>query len=144
MEEFTGFFYTGVDCQAFLFVVCGVGRPVGSLGTVVWPEDEVRLERHYVLTTDGFELVWHRLSSSGSAGVFWGSPWVPHCLWWVLSLFPSSLREVADLVLLASALLRNFEGRPLLPAHDRLPCTVPFHCVDELRSLSTRDFELRG
>ena len=55
--------------------------------------------------------------------------------------FPSPLREKADLVLLASALLRNFEGRPLLPAHDRLPCTVPFHCVDELRSLNTRDVE---
>ena len=55
--------------------------------------------------------------------------------------FPSPLREVADLVLLASALLRNFEGRPLLPAHDRLPCAVPFHCVDDLRSLSARDVE---
>lgn len=61
--------------QAFLYVVCGVDRPVGSQGTAmeqlvedVWPEGEVRLERHHVLTTDGFELVLHRLSSSGTVG----------------------------------------------------------------------------
>ena len=40
--------------------------------------------------------------------------------------FPSPLREVADLFLLASALLRNFEGRPLLPAHDSLRVLYPF------------------
>ena len=37
--------------QAFLSSVCGVDRPVGSQGTEVWPEGEVRLERHHVLTT---------------------------------------------------------------------------------------------
>ena len=58
-----------------------------------------------------------------------------------LSLLPVLCEKVADLVLLASALLRNFEGRLLLPAHDRLPCAVPFHCVDELGSLSARDVE---
>ena len=164
-----------MDCQAFLFVVCGVGRLVGSHGTVVWPEGEVRLERHHVLTTDGFELVsgeqygvrsrlrlvllMHGLVensivcvekslaallvaartalSSGPWGPeigpsrtapemtctcsipqertsssIWSSPWVPLCLWWVLSRFPVLCEKVADLVLLAPALLRNFEGRP--------------------------------
>ena len=58
-----------------------------------------------------------------------------------LFLLPVLGENVADVVLLASALLRNFEGRPLLLAHGRLPCAVPFHCVDELRSLSARDVE---
>ena len=60
--------HAGVDFQAFLCAVSVVHRPVGSQGTDVWSEGEVRLERHHVLTTDGFELVWHRLSSSGTAG----------------------------------------------------------------------------
>ena len=35
----------------------------------------------------------------------------------------------------------TLKRRPLLPAHYRPPCAVPFHCVDALRSLSARDVE---
>ena len=65
-------------------------------------------------------------------------------LWLEVVMCGSGTRQVTRFPLVHGGLQLYYETLKVVlscPAHDRLPCAVPFHCVDALRSLSARDVE---